>query len=139
MLKFHLALRLTTTAFPVVFAIDICAYAVMSNHYHLVLHVNRKQALAWSLDDVIHTWHRLFSGNLFSQRYCRGDRLLQSEMASLKDTAETWRKRLMDISWFMRVLNESVARQANAEDHCSGRFWAPVFAPAKPAYHTSCI
>jgi len=110
-----------------VFAIDICAYAVMSNHYHLVLHVNRKQALAWSFDDIINTWHRLFSGNLFSQRYCRGDQLHKSELAALKETAEIWRKRLMDISWFMRVLNESIARQANAEDKCSGRFWEGRF------------
>ena len=110
-----------------VFAIDICAYAVMSNHYHLVLHVNRKQALTWSFDDIINTWHRLFSGNLFSQRYCRGDQLHKSEFAALKETAEIWRKRLMDISWFMRVLNESVARQANAEDQCSGRFWEGRF------------
>ena len=27
-----------------IFPIDICAYAVMSNHYHLVLHVDRARA-----------------------------------------------------------------------------------------------
>ena len=31
-----------------VFSIDICAYAVMSNHYHVVLHVDRDQDLSWS-------------------------------------------------------------------------------------------
>jgi hypothetical protein len=27
-----------------IFSIDLCAYAVMSNHYHLVLHVDRARA-----------------------------------------------------------------------------------------------
>lgn len=34
-----------------IFAIDICAYAVMSNHYHLVLHVNRNRSRDWSDED----------------------------------------------------------------------------------------
>ncbi len=109
------------------FAIDLCAYAVMSNHYHVVLHVDRKRAADWSLTEVIHRWQRLFNGNLLSQRYSKGDRLLPAEMRVLEQQAIIWRERMTSISWFMRVLNESVARRANAEEDCTGRFWEGRF------------
>ena len=45
-----------------VFALGLCAYAVMHNHYHVVLHVDKELAQSWSDREVIHRWHTLFSG-----------------------------------------------------------------------------
>jgi len=106
-----------------VFAVDVCAYAIMSNHYHVVFFIDREKAENWSQEKVIHQWHQLFSGTLFSQRFLKGETLSQAEQRLLDKTVEEWRKRLMDISWFMRVLNEFIARQANFEDNYTGRFW----------------
>jgi REP element-mobilizing transposase RayT len=44
-----------------VFAIDICAYAVMSNHYHLVLRVDVRKAEAWDTAQVIERWSKLYN------------------------------------------------------------------------------
>ena len=93
-----------------IFAIDVCAFAIMSNHYHAVLRVNRSQAETWGFDDVINQWHQLFSGSAPSQRYIAGDKLGKAEIDTLKEQVEEWRLRLMDISWFMRVINEDIAR-----------------------------
>lgn len=100
-----------------IMAIDICAYAVMSNHYHIVLHVDRTRALSWTDAEVVSRWNLLFSKGL-------GEK--QEHTTSALDIA-TWRERLMSISWFMRCINEPIARISNREDHCKGRFWEGRF------------
>ena len=109
------------------FAIDICAYAIMSNHYHLVVRVDREGASAWSDREVIERWCQVFRGPLLIQSYLAGEELGTAQRETVSDIVAVWRERLTNISWFMRCLNEFIARQANREDHCKGRFWEGRF------------
>lgn len=110
-----------------VFAIEVCAYAVMSNHYHVVLFVDEAKAKQWHISEVLDRWHRLHKGTLLTQQYCRGETLAKPLLDIVKATAEVYRKRLMKISWFMGYINEGIARAANQEDNCTGRFWEGRF------------
>ena len=94
-----------------------------SNHYHVVLHVDQQQGLTWNDAEVIERWHRLFRGNLLSQRFSRGEKLDRAEWQVLAEVVAKWHERLISISWFMRCINEPVAREANREDNVTGRFW----------------
>ena len=105
------------------FAIDICAYAVMSNHYHIILHVNSELAARWREQEVIERWERLFTLPVIIQRYRSREDLSRAERNAVSELVTKWRKRLHDISWFMRCINEPIARQANQEDDCTGRYW----------------
>jgi len=110
-----------------VFAIDVAAYAVMSNHYHVVLRINADQAASWSVDEVLRRWCALFAGNPIVQRYLANPAMHAAELARVNEFVELYRSRLADLSWFMRCLNESIARMANEEDNCTGRFWEGRF------------
>ena len=112
-----------------IFAIDVAAYAVMSNHYHVVVWIDRERAREWSVEEVLERWTRLFSGPLLVGRYLSAARseMTDAEISQVTELAETYRKRLYDLSWFMRTLNEYIARQANAEDGVKGRFWEGRF------------
>jgi REP element-mobilizing transposase RayT len=110
-----------------IFAIDLCAYAVMSNHYHVVVRVNIDQNAVWSDQEVAERWCRLFSGSELVQRWMSGMSMDRAEYSRVRIEIEQWRDRLQSLSWFMRCLNEYIARMANREDSCTGRFWEGRF------------
>lgn len=106
-----------------VFAIDVLAYSIMENHYHLVLHVNKKMPIQWSFKEIFERWTQLHKVDPLVCRYLDGELLNEDEMFELAAIAAEYRRRLMSISWLMRELNETIARKANKEDNCKGRFW----------------
>jgi hypothetical protein len=75
---------------------------------------------------------------LLIERYKNGELKSKAEYNAASELVELWRKRLMDISWLMRCLNESIARQANEEDKCKGRFWPLQRIPALAALVHPC-
>lgn len=110
-----------------IFAVDLCAYAVMSNHYHLVVKLCPDQPEAWTDEDVLKRWTSLCKGPPIIQRYRSGEALHEGEAGLVKRMVNAYRQRLGSLSWFMKCLNESIARGANREDKCTGHFWESRF------------
>ena len=105
------------------FAVGLYAYAVMSNHTHVVLRVDPRAARAWSDDEVASRGVRLYPAT--TEGVLEPERCRAKELALLgnRERLAVCRQRLGDLSWFMRCLNEPIARRANREDGCTGRFW----------------
>ena len=141
------------------FGVEIAAFAVMSNHVHVILR-NRPDVVAlWSDHEVARRWLILFPGRVrlmpdpttpladgggrtseAARASWNGTRALPQpheprnplEQAIAMLTADpalmaTIRGRLSSLSWFMRALAEPIARRANREDQCTGRFWEGRF------------
>ena len=104
------------------YAVAVHAYAIMSNHFHLVLEIDPQQPARWSDHDVASRWLELSAPNAKLSR--------QSRLLALLDDPQrlhTLRQRLGSLSWFMRHLKEPLARLANREDECTGHFWESRF------------
>ncbi len=114
-------------ALSTIFCIDTCAYAVMNNHYHLVLKIDTDKAKSLSNKEVISRWCKITKGHAVATKYMNGEILIEGERLLLDGLLAKWHERLSSISWFMRCLNEEIARRANREDECKGAFWEGRF------------
>jgi len=111
-----------------IFAVEVCAYAILMNHYHTILRTRPDIVAAWSDREVALRWLTLFphrsglkdaDGPPTEQQICA--------LADCPDRIAELRKRLCNLSWFMGRLNEFIARAANKEDSVKGRFWESRF------------
>jgi len=116
------------------FSIDVCGYAILSNHYHIIIKGKPDRSAQWSSRQVALNWWWVFPkrrdqyGNPADPKDHELDEILvDSETGAPEGRLEELRKRLTSISWFMRCLNEYMAKIANSEDGCTGRFWEGRF------------
>lgn len=109
------------------FAIELSAYAVMSNHYHVVVRLDVEAAASWDEREVCRRWALIFGIPQAVDIYLKEGGLDAETEAAVKARIELWRERLSSLSWYMRCLNETIARRANREDRCTGRFWEGRF------------
>ncbi len=109
------------------FSIELAAFAIMENHFHVVLFINKKASDEWSTKEVIERWHKIFKGSELSAKYLSAEPINTQEEEILRSEVEIWRKNLCSVSWFMRCAKEPLARMANKEDQCKGRFWEGRF------------
>jgi hypothetical protein len=111
-----------------IFAVDVLSFAIMSNHLHVVARTRPDLIKTWSDEEVALRWW-----NLFPQRR-RKDRSpeeptefelnqFRSDASGLKEK----RKRLSNVSWFMKCLAEPIARLGNKEEKVTGHFWEGRF------------
>jgi REP element-mobilizing transposase RayT len=110
-----------------VFGCDVLSYAILSNHMHLILRNRPDVVASWSDEQVAVRWLRVFPGRRLEEHLGEPT---QTDVETLVRDAEKLavvRRRLSDISWFMRALSEPIARMANRQDECTGRFWEGRF------------
>ncbi len=110
-----------------IFCIDVAGFAVMSNHYHVVLRVDQEKANGLSDDQVLDRWLSLYRGTELVRRYRAGEELSAGERQLVAKTVSEYRDHLSNLSRFMGNLNEHIARRSNKEDDCKGVFWESRF------------
>ena len=111
-----------------IFGIDVLSFAVLSNHLHVVVRTRPDVVKTWSDDEVALRWWRLFPQRRNEDGSAADPadvelNAIRNDTSGLKET----RRRLKDISWFMRCLAEPIARRGNLEDKVTGRFWEGRF------------
>ena len=99
----------------------------MSNHYHVIVKVNLDLAASLSAKDVLARWQQLYRLNPLMERFKAGNVLTGVEKEIVDKQITRMRETLISISRFMGHLNQRIARKANAEDNCTGRFWEGRF------------
>ena len=119
------------------FAVELYAYAVMSNHFHTIVYYDPLASAEWSDEEVARRWvaafppaapNRARRGRLAAQRCLerRKEKKREELLADLDRLARA-RRELGSLSAYMKHLKQPFARQANLEDGCKGHFFEQRF------------
>jgi REP element-mobilizing transposase RayT len=126
--------------FAASFGIDLLGFAILSNHFHLILRTRPDVVATWSDQEVARRWLRLCP----LHRHADGSpgEPTQPEIDSIAGCPVKRveiRQRLSSISWWMRLLCQRVAMRANHEDEETGRFFQDRYRATRLADEASLL
>lgn len=104
--------------------IDLLCYAILSNHFHLVLRSRPDVVSVWDDSEVARRWLMLCPKRRDSDR--RPEEPNEFELNAICNDPvkiKLLRSRMSDVSWWMRLLSQKIAQRANHEDQEIGKFW----------------
>ena len=110
-----------------VMAIDVSAFSVMANHLHLVVRTRIEEALAWSPEEVVDRWRILHPHR--DRRQKPRETTAADRAADLANRffVKECRRKLLDVSQFMKELKQFVAQEVNKLEGVPGALWAGRF------------
>ena len=108
-------------------SMDVLTYAIMSNHIHVILRNRADVVATWSDEEAATRWLKVFPGRRIEEQLAAPAEYDDKAMVNDAEKMKEIRERLSGISWFMRALAEPIARMANRQDDCTGRFWEGRF------------
>ncbi|MBC8270808.1 MAG: transposase [Gammaproteobacteria bacterium] len=111
------------------FAVAVDAYAIMSNHFHLVVYFDPQECNRWSDEQVAKRWLAVFPPRMSASTADKQDiaNLHREILLRMPEKLLHARQTLGSLSMFMKHLKQPVAYQANKEDGCSGHFFEGRF------------
>ncbi|MEI7460242.1 MAG: hypothetical protein WCK15_12595, partial [Pirellula sp.] len=114
------------------FGIDLLAFSCMSNHFHLLLRSRPDVVATWDDTQVALRWWQLCpTRKIKLEINGEWDKVpaapTEFDLNAIRNDPvrlATIRRRLSDLSWWMRLLCQYIAMRANGEDGDGlGRFW----------------
>jgi len=110
--------------FAAAFGIDLLGFAILSNHFHLILRSRPDVVATWDDREVARRWLMLCPHRRSADSAAMPPTEPEvNSIANCHVKCGEIRKRLSNISWWMRLLCQRVAQRANHEEGETGRFF----------------
>ncbi len=108
-----------------VYAVEVCRYALMGNHFHLIVRINLEMAKGWSDKEVAFRWAKLHPPRDWGHRPLMGEPLEQwiANLAKMPEAVAVIRLKLANLGQFMKEFKQRVAQIFNKADQAVGAFW----------------
>ena len=110
------------------FGIDLLGFAIMSNHFHLILRSRPDVVATWDDAEVARRWLMLCPVRMDDEgRPLEPNEMELNTVRNDPQKLATVRVRLSDVGWWMRLLCQNIAVRANREDKEMGKFFQSRF------------
>jgi len=105
------------------FAIGVCAYTVLDNHFQVLVRLDPEKADAWSNAEIIRRWLLVWDMRDSRGKVMTNKKEWLNTYANDPVFLEEARARLANLGWFMKSLREPISRRINNEESCGGAMW----------------